>query len=112
MTDIAIEHGGVISRSQALECGLSRHVIDRHRDCGDWQALSGGVYYTESGAVPWLAQAWAGVLIGGAGSALAKRSAAASCSGSPMGSRFRFRFWCHMTASGRSSLGEVPASAG
>ncbi len=76
MTDIAIEQGGVIGRSQALECGLSRHVIDRLRDSGDWQALAGGIYYTESGAVPWLARAWGGVLIGGAGSALAKRSAA------------------------------------
>jgi len=66
----------VVTRLQAQECGLSRHVIERLRRSGGWQLLSSGIYFTRPSEPPWMANAWAGVLIGGSGSALAKRSAA------------------------------------
>jgi len=66
----------VVTRSQAQECNLSRHVIERLRGAGSWQVLAPGVYFTIRSDVPWLARAWAGVLVGGSDSALAWESAA------------------------------------
>lgn len=76
LTGLTLEQSGVVTRSQAQECGLSRHSIDRFRVAGGWQVLAPGVYFTQPGAVPWLARAWAGVLIGGSRSALALQGAA------------------------------------
>jgi len=73
---VALDQAGVLTRRQAQESGLSRHVIERLREQGTWQVLATGVYFTGAGDVPWMAKAWAGVLIGGTESALAGRSAA------------------------------------
>lgn len=75
LIDMALEQAGIVTRSQAHACGLSRDVIERFRGSGGWQGLTPGVYFTNSGEVPWMARAWAGVMIGGSGSALAKLSA-------------------------------------
>jgi len=76
LSALALDQAGVLTRAQATESGLSRHVIERLREQGTWHLLATGVYFTGAGEVPWMAKAWAGVLIGGTESALAGRSAA------------------------------------
>lgn len=76
LRELAREQAGVISRAQAVESGLTRHVIDRLRASGSWQVLGPGVYWTHRVPTSWLGRAWAGVLIGGPESALAGRAAA------------------------------------
>lgn len=72
----ALDQAGVLTRAQIVEHGLSCHSIERLVRAGDWQVLAPGVYFTAPGQPPWIACAWAGVLLGGAGSALAVHSAA------------------------------------
>lgn len=76
MSVLAREQAGVLTRAQADEGGLSRHVIERLRRSGDWQVLDKGVYSTVRGRPTWMARAWAGLMIGGDGAALAASSAA------------------------------------
>lgn len=78
LTELVLDQAGVVSRAQVTGYGLSRHVLERllgQRVAG-WHALAPGVYFTGPGPVPWLARAWAGVLLGGPGSVLAALSAA------------------------------------
>lgn len=79
LTELVLDQAGAVSRAQATEHGLSRHAVERllHQQVAGWQAVAPGVYFTRPGPVPWLAQAWAGVLLGGPGSVLAYSSAAA-----------------------------------
>ncbi|MDQ3714998.1 MAG: DUF559 domain-containing protein [Actinomycetota bacterium] len=79
LTELALEQAGVVTRQQATTSGLGRHVIERlvgQRSADSWMVLAPGIYFTRSGPVPWLALAWAGVLVGGPGSVLTKLSAA------------------------------------
>jgi len=79
LTELALERAGVVTRQQATTSGLGRHVIERlvgQRSAESWMVLAPGIYFTRSGPVPWLALAWAGVLVGGPGSVLTKLSAA------------------------------------
>jgi len=47
---LAARQHGVVARSQALECGMTRRVVDyRIRGGGPWQVLLPGVYLTHAG---------------------------------------------------------------
>jgi hypothetical protein len=50
--ELAQAQEGVISRRQALECGVSSHVIDRRVRGGRWQALHHGVHSDARQVVP------------------------------------------------------------
>lgn len=70
-----LQHG-VISRAQALECGLTQDAIRVRLRNGRWQRLSAGVYATFSGQPPRLAVIWAGLLAAGPGAAISHQTAA------------------------------------
>lgn len=60
---LAADQAGVVSRQQALDAGLSRHVLARLVRDGGWQSLDRGLFLTDPGPVPWLSHVWAGLLI-------------------------------------------------
>jgi hypothetical protein len=74
--ELAQAQEGVISRQQALERGMSSHVIDRRVRGGRWQALHHGVYSVFTGRPSREAVQWAAVLRAGSGAALSYESAA------------------------------------
>jgi hypothetical protein len=50
LVGLAAKQHGVVSRSQALECGMTARVVDyRIRGGGPWQTLLPGVYLTHAG---------------------------------------------------------------
>jgi putative AbiEi antitoxin of type IV toxin-antitoxin system len=55
----------VVTREQALGCGLSQHVVDRLLHAGSWRRLCPGLYLTVPIPPPFASLAWGGVLIGG-----------------------------------------------
>lgn len=57
--------GLVVSREQAMGCGLSRHVIQRLVGASQWVPLARGIYLTVPIVPSWDSLAWAGVLLGG-----------------------------------------------
>jgi hypothetical protein len=70
-----LQHG-VISRGQALECGISEDAIRVRLRNGRWQRLAAGVYATFSGEPPRLAFVWAALLAAGPGAAISHQTAA------------------------------------
>jgi hypothetical protein len=67
---------GVISRRQALGCGIPPDVIDRLVRAGRWRPLRRGVYAAFTGAPSREATLWAAVLLAGEGAALSHQTAA------------------------------------
>jgi hypothetical protein len=67
---------GVISRGQALECGLSASAIRVRLRNGRWQRLADGVYTTFSGEPSRLTLIWAALLAAGPGAAISHQTAA------------------------------------
>ncbi len=67
---------GVISRRQALECGISADAIRVRLRNGRWQRLAAGVYATFSGEPPRPAFMWAALLAAGPGAAISHQTAA------------------------------------
>jgi len=67
---------GVISRQQAIDCGMSSRGIDRVLISGRWQSLRRGVYLTHSGAPSRRAILWAAVHSAGSGAVLSHQTAA------------------------------------
>jgi hypothetical protein len=67
---------GVISRGQALECGISEDAIRVRLRNGRWQRLAAGVYATFSGEPPRPAFIWAGLLAAGPDAAISHQTAA------------------------------------
>jgi very-short-patch-repair endonuclease len=74
--EILREQCGVISRAQALACGLSVGVIRAHLDSGRWQPVVRSVYATFSGPIPRDGELWAAVLRVGGAAVLSHESAA------------------------------------
>jgi hypothetical protein len=70
-----IQHG-VISRQQALACGLPGDTIDHLVESGRWQRLHPGVFMIFTGPTPRMAQLWAAVHKAGSGAALSHATAA------------------------------------
>lgn len=67
---------GVISRTQALTCGISPDAVDRLLRAGRWLPLRRGVYSVYTGEPSREATLWAVVLLAGEGAALSHRTAA------------------------------------
>ena len=67
---------GVVSRQQALACGLSLKVIESRLRSGRWQRLHPGVFATFTGRPQRLSQLWAAVLKAGRGATLSHETAA------------------------------------
>lgn len=70
-----LQHG-VISRRQALECGMSAIAIRVRLRNGRWQRLADGVYTTFSGEPSRATLIWAALLAAGPGAAISHQTAA------------------------------------
>lgn len=67
---------GMVTRSQALDAGLSTSAITSRLGSGRWQPVYRGVYATFTGPVSRDAQLWAVVLYAGPGARLSHQTAA------------------------------------
>jgi len=76
LVQLAREQSGVVTRQQALACGVTNGTIRRHILSGRWQAILSGVYATFSGPLPRAARLWAVVLTAGPEAALSHATAA------------------------------------
>jgi putative AbiEi antitoxin of type IV toxin-antitoxin system len=76
LRSLARHQGGVVSRSQALESGLSAGRIKFRVSSGRWQQLHPGVYATFTGGPGHSASLWAAVLAAGSGAMLSHETAA------------------------------------
>jgi very-short-patch-repair endonuclease len=74
--DVLATQRGVISRGQALACGLTAATIRAHLGSGRWQTLFRGIYATFSGPVPRPTLLWAVILRAGNGAAFSHATAA------------------------------------
>ena len=74
--DAALFQAGVVSRQQALSCGMSHSAIASKVKGGRWRQVYPGVYATLSGPVGRDAQLWAAVLYAGKGAQLSHETAA------------------------------------
>jgi predicted transcriptional regulator of viral defense system len=74
--DAARYQGGVLTRRQALDSGLSVGVINSKLKFGRWRQIYPGVYAAFTGPVSWEARLWAAVLYAGAGAQLSHETAA------------------------------------
>ncbi len=72
---VAAAQDGVLSRAQAIECGLSPSYI-RSRLQGDWRTVHAGVYVTFTGPLPFRTRVWAAVLYAGPGAMASHETAA------------------------------------
>ncbi len=71
LRELAARQAGVLSTEQVSAHGLGRHSVARLIRQHRWTALTRGVYWVGFGDEPaWEARAWAGLLVGGSGSAL------------------------------------------
>ena len=73
---LAREQSGVVSRSQALDAGLSSTVISRLLIDGRWGRLDRGLYLCPDITATWLSLVWGAVLLGGTDARVAGHSAA------------------------------------
>ena len=76
LRNLARHQGGVVSRSQALESGLSTGRIKFRVSSGRWQQMHPGVYATFTGRSGRSALLWAAVLAAGPGATLSHETAA------------------------------------
>lgn len=67
---------GVVSRRQALDCGISAGVIRGQLRGDRWQQLATGVYAAFSGEPPRLALIWSALLSAGPGAVVSHQTAA------------------------------------
>jgi hypothetical protein len=70
------QQAGVITRTQALAAGISRHAIYARLETERWQRLHPGVYVGYSGPLTRMSMMWAAVLAAGPGAMLCYRTAA------------------------------------
>src|ERR1700748_773980 len=73
---VAQNQGGVVSRSQAIQAGLSPGMIKFRVRSGRWWQIHPGVYATFSGDLTRRTRLWAAVLSAGPGAALSHETAA------------------------------------
>ncbi len=62
---LATHQAGVVTKEQAIGCGLSEAALVRLCRDEAWGRLGRGVFRTSPGEPDWAALAWAGVLLGG-----------------------------------------------
>jgi hypothetical protein len=79
MTEMIARQKGIITRAQALSCGLTYQALRyRIRAGGPWQALAPGVYATFTGAVTLDQKEIAALLYAGPGSVITGQAAMAA----------------------------------
>jgi len=76
LDDIVAAQRGVVTRAQALACGISDGAIRSRLDSGRWRPLFRSTYVTYTGPVPRPAGLWAAVLYAGTGAVLSHQTAA------------------------------------
>jgi hypothetical protein len=64
---VALSQAGVVTRSQALGCGLSDELLGSLIRSRRWRRVHPGVYVTFTGPLPWAARVWSAVLACGSG---------------------------------------------
>jgi Transcriptional regulator, AbiEi antitoxin len=74
--DLVRHQAGVVTRAQALACGLSDETIEANVAAGRWRRLFRGVYATFSGPAPRRSMLWAAVLRAGDEAVLSHETAA------------------------------------
>jgi hypothetical protein len=67
--------GGIVTRRQAMNAGMSRHAIGWKLRSGRWQQVYRGVYATFTGPLDRSARLWAAVLYAGRGAVLSHETA-------------------------------------
>lgn len=77
--EICRHQRGVVTRQQAVACGLTPEQIRARLRSGRWRRLFPGVYATFSGTPPRSAQLWAALLTAGDGAVLSHETAAELC---------------------------------
>lgn len=75
MSGLAASRAGVLTRTDLLADGMSRHAITRLAE--SWTTVAAGIYATDPAEDPWLTTLWAGLLHAGPGSAAYGETAAA-----------------------------------
>jgi hypothetical protein len=76
LRELARFQAGVVTRRQALGCGLSTSTITSKVRYGRWRQIHRGVYATFTGPVSREARLWAAVLYAGKGAQLSRETAA------------------------------------
>lgn len=76
LTELADVQAGIVSRPQALSCGMTRDAIQWAVKRGAWQRVHPGVYATFTGQVGHPARRWAALLCAGEGAILSHETAA------------------------------------
>jgi very-short-patch-repair endonuclease len=75
--ELGRRQAGVVTRQQALACGMTVEQIRTRLRTRRWRRLFAGVYATFTGEIPHEAVLWAAVLSAGAGAVLSHQTAAA-----------------------------------
>lgn len=70
------QQSGVLTRAQALACGVTKSAIEAHLRAGRWRRVWFGVYATFTGPLPRRSLLWAAVLRAGADAVLSHETAA------------------------------------
>ena len=73
--DVAAAQAGVVSRRQALACGLTPRQVDWLVSSGRWVRLLPGVFVVHTGPVSALVRTWAALLYAGPGAVAGGRTA-------------------------------------
>jgi len=68
--------GGVFSRQQAREAGLTSEMVDSRLRCGAWRAICRGIYTNRAGDIDRTGMLWAAVLSAGRHAVLSHQTAA------------------------------------
>ena len=77
LTELAGAQGGVVSRRQVMDLGMTEEQIARALKSGGWQdSQLPGVYLAFTGPIPYLSRCWAALLYAGPGAALGMETAA------------------------------------
>jgi hypothetical protein len=72
---VASAQGGLVSRQQLLDLGLTRSLALTEVRAGRWQRVLPGIYATFTGPLPPLSRVWAAVLHAGPGAAVSGHAA-------------------------------------
>ena len=77
LTELAGAQGGVVSRRQVMDLGMTEEQIARALKAGGWRdSQLPGVYLAFTGPIPYLSRCWAALLYAGPGAALGLETAA------------------------------------
>jgi len=76
LDELTRAQAGMVTRAQAMRCGLSDAAISARVASGRWQRIYLGVFATFSGPLPRIASIWAAILFAGPDAVACNRTAA------------------------------------